>query len=88
MNTPLDLTVELDKFGRILIPKKMRERLNLAAGEKVNLRLENNALTLKAAARATQWVEEDGLMVFSTGGKPLEGDLVGEMREARIRESW
>ncbi len=88
MNTPLDLTVEIDKFGRILIPKKMRERMHLAAGDKVNLYLENNLLTLTPAARAAQWVEEDGLMVFSTGGKPLEGDLVADLREEQIRNAW
>ncbi len=36
-------------------------------------------------SRAVTWEIQDGLMVFSMGGKTLEGDLVEEEREAEIK---
>jgi len=87
MNTPLDLTVELDKFGRILIPKKMRERMHLKAGEKVRLHLEGNTATLQAAAREPVLIEQNGFLVIDSD-TPIEGDPIREIYEQRARDLW
>ena len=39
--------VILEKQGRILIPKKIRERMGLRSGEEINLQIEENKLVLK-----------------------------------------
>ena len=87
MNTPLELTVELDKFGRILIPKKMRERMHLKAGEKVRLHFEQDTLTVKPAAREPRLIEQNGFLVIDSD-TPIEGDPIREIYEQRARDLW
>lgn len=40
------IELEIDKFGRVLIPKSVRQALNLKAGSKIKGELENGQLTL------------------------------------------
>jgi len=87
MNTPLDLTVELDKFGRILIPKKMRERMGFKAGEKVRLHFEQDTLTVKPAAREAILLERNGFLVIDSDVS-VDNDLVREIYEQRARDLW
>ena len=37
---------ELDKLGRVVIPKEMRKELNIENGEPVNIELQNNKVII------------------------------------------
>lgn len=83
----MDVTLEVDKFGRVLFPKKLREALHLQPGEKLRAHLEGDLLTVTPEPRAATLREHNGfLLVDLPGESVLQGDPVEEAREARIRE--
>ena len=81
------LELEIDKFGRVLIPKKVREALNLRAGDKVSATVRDGALSLTASPSNAQLVKHRGRLVFQTD-QPLSADVdyVQESRDERTRE--
>ena len=44
--------VKLDKFGRVLIPKTMRDALNIDSQQELQLSIENGAFVLKPTRTA------------------------------------
>jgi AbrB family looped-hinge helix DNA binding protein len=75
----------LDRFGRIVVPKDIRDRLGLKPGAEVELDEQGAEIILKPAERTTPLRVEQGVLVF--GGTAL-GDLddaVKAHRNERIR---
>ena len=50
--------VILEKQGRILIPKKIREKIGLRSGEEINLQIEGDKLVLKPLKPAVDFILE------------------------------
>lgn len=59
------LTATVDKSGRIVIPKHLRDRLELHPGTAVSVRLRDDAVVVKRAARQPAIVRKDGVLVFT-----------------------
>lgn len=59
----MDLTI--DKFGRVVIPKPVREGHGLGPGSKVTLTEEGRKIVLNPVQEQDQLVEEDGILVFN-----------------------
>ena len=80
--------LEIDKFGRVLIPKKLREALNLRAGDKVSATLAEATLTLTAPEpKTTLSFAEDGWpLIHSAQPLPADIDYVQWARDERQRE--
>jgi AbrB family looped-hinge helix DNA binding protein len=57
----------LDKGGRIVIPKPMREALQLEPGDVVALERTGDALTLRPVRGTGPLVQEQGVWVFRSG---------------------
>ena len=74
----------MDKAGRVVIPRELRERLGLTAGP-VELEVDGNGLHLSAAAVADPLVQRDGRLVIAPGGAPLTDDDVRALRNADRR---
>jgi len=82
--------LEIDRFGRVLIPKKLRDALHLQPGEQLTVELEDGVLHLRPVARPVRTVEHRGRLILDAPGT-LTGDPVEEMRESRLDEllgSW
>lgn len=78
-------TVKVDKFGRVLIPKKLRDSLGLEPGETLTSRLEDGKLVFEPHSKLEVVQKGKGLVI--RGGKLLrEGDFASEDREERIAE--
>ncbi len=69
----------LDKFGRIVIPKKIREDFNLRPGSPIRIEEGKEEILLKPIEGEPSLTEKDGVLVFT--GKSLEN------LEAKIEES-
>jgi len=74
----MDLT--LDKFGRLVIPKAVREALGLGPGSTLEVDTKDEALVLRPRRPEPDLVEEEGVLVF-TG--EAAGDLSGAVARHR-----
>lgn len=75
----------LDKFGRIIIPKKVRNNFNLKAGTQFSIEESEQTIILKPIHDEPNLIVKDGVLVFS--GTPTDniGEALKKHREERAR---
>ncbi len=81
----MNTTVTIDKAGRIVVPKPLRDKLQLQAGDSLELADSGEEITLRPVRAKMRLVQEDGMWVFTTG-EPLPANLVEDTMEAVRRE--
>jgi AbrB family looped-hinge helix DNA binding protein len=69
--------VEIDKAGRIVIPKKMRDAMGLKAGTRLRLERTGDLLVMEPLADEAHLEMRDGLLVM-VGGPPVTVEDVNE----------
>lgn len=82
------MNLKIDRAGRLVIPKPVRERLGLKPGTRLEARERDNELILKSVADKPALVREKGLWVHQ--GEPA-GPLdlrraIEQVRDERHRE--
>lgn len=84
----MNATVEIDKLGRLVVPKKMREAIHVRPGDSINMELRGDEVVLRPQRPARGLHKEEGLWVYDSGS-PLKADdinrWIAEDRERRIR---
>jgi AbrB family looped-hinge helix DNA binding protein len=80
MNTRLII----DKAGRIVIPKPLREDLHLEPGDSLEMESAGDRITLRPVRGTGPLTKEQGVWVFYAG-QPLPASATDEML-SRIRE--
>jgi len=70
----------VDKFGRVGLPKVLRDELGLEPGEKLDVEEQPECLILRAARKRSIVTPKDGLLVFSGSA---EGDLTQALQRHR-----
>lgn len=70
----------IDKAGRLVLPKALREQVGLRPGE-VSVTVSGSGLKLEPVDGG-DLVERDGLLVLPTGGDSMSAEDVREMRLA------
>jgi AbrB family looped-hinge helix DNA binding protein len=82
----MNTTVEIDKAGRIVVPKKMRDMMHLRAGDKLDVRVDGDKITMAHHRTGKGLYEKGGWLVYDSG-VPMSVDqslrLVDEAREER-----
>jgi AbrB family looped-hinge helix DNA binding protein len=78
----MNATVEIDKAGRLVVPKKMREALHLVPGTRLSLRQEGERLVVEPEGRGRGLYMDRGTLVYDTGVAP-ESDAVDWVAKAR-----
>jgi AbrB family looped-hinge helix DNA binding protein len=76
-------SVTMDSAGRLVLPRKIREQLNLHGGSRLNLELE------KDSVRLVPMPEEEARIVMRNGRHVIETSSplgVGEIRKAILAE--
>ena len=81
------MKVAMDRAGRIVLPKQVREQLHLEAGAELDLVIEGWSLRLEPAATTIRRVVEvDGWPVLeSVDGATVTDDDVRRLRDADQR---
>jgi AbrB family looped-hinge helix DNA binding protein len=82
--------VTLDRAGRIVLPKALRDELHLAPGDTLDLVVKGDEVTLRPRRGATPLQKERGVWVFRTG-EPLAASETEEtlrsIRAQRLRQN-
>ena len=86
----MDTTIEIDKAGRVVVPKQIRDTLHLTPGTKLNIRIEGNEIILKHEAKPRGLYRKRGMLVYDSGlpVSPEAVDWVKQNREERIEEIY
>jgi AbrB family looped-hinge helix DNA binding protein len=86
----MNTTVTLDKAGRVVIPKTLRDELHLEPGDTLELESQGERVTLRPLRPSTPLRKERGVWVFRTGKKlssAITDTVLRESREQRDRKS-
>ena len=67
----MNATLTIDKAGRVVIPKPLRDELNLVAGDTLALESEGDQVTLRPVRPASRLIQERGVWVFPKTGKKM-----------------
>ena len=77
----------LDKYGRIIIPKKLRDAIGLKPGSILHLEVNNQEILLKPVDGAGQYLtDEDGWLVYTGGINEDVSSVISDLRESRNRD--
>ena len=72
------MRITIDKAGRLVIPKSLREQSGITAGE-VEISLDGAAIRIESPA-TDELDEDNGLLLLPNGGPELDEDAVRELR--------
>jgi AbrB family looped-hinge helix DNA binding protein len=77
----------LDKAGRVVLPKPLRDQLQLAPGDTLQVEADGDRITLRPVRPKVMLKKELGVWVFQ--GEPTDTsipDLLDREREKRLRD--
>jgi len=66
-----DLLVPIDKAGRVVLPKHVRDELDILPGDLLKISVRGNDVMLCPKRTATGLVRKGRALVFSTGGDDM-----------------
>ena len=84
------MTLKVDKAGRVVLPKPVRDRLGLHAGSDLEMRETADGIVLRPADQKPSMIKKGSFWVH-TGKIPPGYDIlkaIDEEREERIRKIW
>jgi AbrB family looped-hinge helix DNA binding protein len=84
------MTLKIDKAGRVILPKPVRDRLGLHAGSGLEIQETSEDVVLKPAGRRPSLVKKGSFWVH-TGEIPPGYHIlkaIDEDREERMRKAW
>jgi AbrB family looped-hinge helix DNA binding protein len=84
------MTVTLDRVGRVVIPRLLRDEFDLEPGDKLRLESDGERLTLRRVRSASSLSEKRGVWVYR-GGRTLTAaatdKVLRNIREGRDRRN-
>jgi AbrB family looped-hinge helix DNA binding protein len=83
----MNTIAEIDKSGRLVVPKKVRDTLRVRAGDRFAVEEKEDGIFLRPIHPEVRLEKRDGLMVM-VGGPTANYDIVeviNEQRERRMR---
>jgi AbrB family looped-hinge helix DNA binding protein len=83
-------TLTIDKAGRIVLPKPVRDELQLSAGDSLEVESSEERVVLRPVRRQGRVYKKQGVWVFDSG-EPLDADVVNKtirrVRDERDRRN-
>ena len=70
----MNATLNMDRAGRIVLPKLVRDQLQLSAGDALELEVSEDLIVLRPA-RTGRMRKVKGVWVFDSGGGPMSADV-------------
>ena len=78
----MNTTLTLDKAGRIIIPKTLRDEMHLEAGDTLELESEGDRITLRPVRSGSALRKEHGVWVFRRGAKTISAETTTQVLES------
>lgn len=78
--------ITIDAVGRVVIPKHLRDRMNLGPGARLHIFEEAGCLILSPDRPEPRLVERDGFLALDLGAEAPINVEAGATREERIRQ--
>lgn len=72
-------TIQIDKSGRVVLPKPVREQFNLVPGDKLHLSVEGNSIKLEPSDTGGKLVHKGSVLVFT-------GEFAEPITTAKVEE--
>ena len=89
-NGIMDGKVTLDRAGRIVLPKGVRDELHLSPGDTLDFSIQGDEVRLRPRRNSSPLQKERGIWVLRTG-EPLSAretdEVLRDIREQRVRKS-
>ena len=86
----MNTTLTLDKAGRIILPKPVRDELQLSPGDSLEVESSEDLIVLRPARGRGQMKKESGVWVFDSG-EPLSEEAIRKttrkIRDQRSRKA-
>lgn len=83
------MTLKIDKAGRIILPKPVRDRFHLREGSELILEERPDGLSLRPVDQRASLVQDQGLLVHQ-GKAPRDfnwNNVVDDLREERVKDA-
>jgi AbrB family looped-hinge helix DNA binding protein len=85
----MNARITIDNAGRVVLPKPLRDELELAPGDSLELESSGDRITLRPVRIATPLIKEHGVWVYRTG-QPLDASatdaVLRQLREDREQQ--
>lgn len=83
----MDAITQIDKAGRVVVPKRLRESLHLVPGTRLSLRQEGERLLIEPENARRGLYMKKGTLVYDAGPVPPSDvvEWIAEDREARMK---
>lgn len=84
LNGMKDVLIPIDRAGRVVLPKEVREELAINPGDLLKVSVEGDQVTLRVNHEKAGFVKRGSALVFSTAGgtKLLDNEAVENIRSA------
>jgi AbrB family looped-hinge helix DNA binding protein len=77
------MNVTLDKAGRVVLPKPLREQMRLGPGDELEIESEGERITLRPVRPQVQLKKEQGVWVYQ--GEAVETSIPGLIDAERAK---
>lgn len=81
----MESQISMDKAGRIVIPSKLREKLNLYEGCEFNLKVNQSQITLDLIQKDPPLTKEKGVLIVSPENDFASENFLENHRKERIK---
>ena len=83
------MIVTIDRAGRLVVPKQLRERFNLVAGSELEIDATGDGLKLRKIGEKPSLVRKRGVLVHHGDTRSVidVGEFIRAEREAQVRRS-
>ena len=80
------MVTSLDKFGRVIIPKRFRERLGINIKSTLNISEDGERIVIELVQGKDPVVDRNGILVFTGNLEDKNNDLIKSDRNRRMHK--
>ncbi len=84
------MSITIDGTGRLVIPKKIRDEMNLVPGSELEIESIGGEIRIRVPVSKPCLVKQDGFLIFDGGGKTdIDiADFINKERDKEASRVW